>query len=247
MIFYQTTSALFLGLLVAVLLRAELLDGRPDEKRASTASGRRRAALIAFVSLAMAIGEFASLLVLFSAHATGLAHDVVGITALIALVGIMPPAMLAVITRVLGAEAVHLWLRRAAWSSAAILGISAPFVADHLGVLASGPVPSGSLNTPRQYQVFGTCAAGACGLNERAAPTPHAKKLGQLQDGSPIGVICQVIGYPLRTNDRTSRIWDQLADASYVSDLFVSTPHSGSFSPELTKCPRQAITSGTQG
>jgi hypothetical protein len=245
--FYQSTSELFVGLLVAILLRAELIDGDQHEARNLTSNGRRRAALIAVVSLAMAGGELVSLIVLFSAHATSVERYLVGSTALVAVLGTAPPAVLTVLGRVLGTETLRRSLLQIAWASAAVLGVGALLLTIHLGVFAAGSVPSGSLNTPHVYRVYGTCAAGACGLNERSAPNPFATKVGQLQDGAQIGVICQVKGYALHTAGHTSRIWDQLANAAYVSDLFVSTSHVGVYSPELSKCPTKRITNHTQG
>lgn len=230
-----------MGLLVAVLLRLDIIDGSHDESPAER--GRLRLATIAVVSLAMTLGELVSLLVLFHGQGSGLAHAVVGVTALLAVAGLAPPAMLTVLRQALGRDLVNQWLRRAAWGLVAALGVGA-IVAS---IVTAESSPSASLNTPRFYHVYGTCAAGACGLNERVAPTPQSKKIGQLQDGTTIGVICQTYGYPLRADGRASRIWDQLANASYVSDLFVSTPHVGTFSPELKRCPTKAITNGTQG
>jgi MFS family permease len=245
--FYQTTSALFVGLLVAVLLRTELIEGDQSQVQDATNRGRRRAALIALASIVMAIGEIVSLLVLFSAHSSRATHLIVGITAVVAVLGSLPPALMTVVGRVVDIRAVRLPLRKIAWTSTVSLGIGALWLAHHLGAFTAGPVPPGSLNIPRFYRVYGTCAAGACGLNERSAPTPHARKLGQLQDGASIGVICQTRGYRLRTDGHASRIWDQLVNAAYVSDLFVSTPDVGSFSPELKRCPDRPITNGTQG
>jgi hypothetical protein len=242
--FYQTTSALFVGLLVAVLLRARHLDGGPTAPL--TSGDKRRASLVAFVSLAMVFGEIASLLALFNAHATGLEHAIVGIAMLIAILGTAPPAVFTVLGGILGEDARRLVFRLAVWGTAAAIGAGALFAAYRLGA-TSGRVPTGSLNAPHAYQVYGTCASGGCGLNERKAPTPYAQKLGSLQDGMTVHVICQTLGYPLSTNHHTSRIWDQLASAAYISDLFVSTPTTGKFAPELSRCPTQPITSGTQG
>jgi hypothetical protein len=245
-LFYQTTSELFVGLLVAVLLRAELIDG-DDRDEHLTSNARRRGGLVAAISLAMAAGELVSLLVLFSSHGTVSTHIIVGVAALIGIIGTATPAVLTIMSRVLGTKKLHRSLLQMAWSLATVLCVGAFGLAYHIGSETLARTPGGSLNTPRTFHVYGTCAAGACGLNERAAPTPHSEKIGQLQDGTAIGIICQTTGYPLRTNGHTSRIWDQLANAAYVSDLYVSTPNVGTFSPELNRCPVKRITNHTQG
>jgi hypothetical protein len=82
------------------------------------------------------------------------------------------------------------------------------------------------------YNVFGTCVAGSCGLNERRRPTIHSQRLGQLQDGDIVRIVCQVKGGKVTTPEGvTSRIWDKLTNGHYVSDVSVDTPPVGSQIP----------------
>jgi len=244
--FYQTTSGLFVGLLVAVLLGEQHLDGQTDPSSSRFMNERRRAGLTVTVSLAMVAGEILSLLVLFNNHVITGAHLAVGVAALIAVLGTAAPVALSVAADVVGPSAAKKAVRVVVWSGAALAGLATLFGAYDLG-LSQGRVPSGSLNTPQPFRVYGTCAAGSCGLNERQQPTPTARKLGRLEDGETVGVICQTDGAPLKANGRTSDIWDQLSNASYVSDLFVSTAKVDQFSPGLARCPGHPITNGTSG
>jgi hypothetical protein len=246
MTFYQTTSALFVGLLVAVLLRERHLDGHTNPPSRGSGSDKYRAGLVVTVSLAMMAGEVLSLLVLFNNHAISGVHVAVGVVALVAVLGTAVPVALSVAADVVGPDAAKKTVRIASWSGAALVGLAALFGAYEVG-LSQGRVPAGSLNTPQQFRVYGTCAAGSCGLNERRQPSPTAGKVGRLEDGEAVGVICQTKGAPLTADRRTSDIWDQLSNAGYVSDLFVSTPKVGQFSPGLARCPAHPITNGTIG
>jgi hypothetical protein len=92
---------------------------------------------------------------------------------------------------------------------------------------------------PRTYRVYGTCAAGACGLNERSAPRASARELGKLADGTRVVITCQTSGPPPPTAH--SRVWDRIAVAHahgpvYVSDAYVDTPGNGVTSPGLAGC-----------
>jgi hypothetical protein len=246
LIFYQTTSGLFVGLLVAVLLRERHLDGNTTSPGRHSTNERRRGGLVVTVSLAMVAGEILSLVVLFNRRAIAGAHVTVGIAALVAVLGTAVPVALTVAADVVGPNAAKKAIQIMSWAGAAIVGLAALFGTYELG-RAQGHVPAGSLNTPQRFQVYGTCAAGSCGLNERERPDPTARKLGRLEDGTAVGVICQTEGARFSVRGHASNIWDQLSNASYVSDLFISTPKAGQFSPGLRHCPNHAITNGTIG
>jgi hypothetical protein len=86
--------------------------------------------------------------------------------------------------------------------------------------------------TSYPYHVYGTCAAGACGLNERKEPSAKAEPLGQLRDGDRVQITCQANGERVRApNGLESKIWDRLENGAYVSDIAVDTPPVGSEIP----------------
>jgi hypothetical protein len=232
---------------VAVLLRAELVSGNVGVSTEFSPKLRRRAVLMGFVSIAMAVGELVSLLVLFGASPTRLAHTVVGVAALIAVLGTTPPAVLSLMEQAMDVRLVNLPLPQIAWGVSVALGIATLLLANRLGLFAGGSRPLTSLEKPRIFTVYGTCAAGACGLNERVAPSPLSRKIGMLQDGTAIGVICQTLGYRMHASGNSSRVWDQLANSAFVSDLYVTTPGSGAFSMQLRRCPAKRITNLTRG
>lgn len=87
----------------------------------------------------------------------------------------------------------------------------------------------------RSYQVYGTCAAGACGLNERLQPSSRSEPRGQLRDGARVGIVCQVVGErQTNRNGEHTDVWDKLDTGVFVTDLYVDTPQIGSGIPS---CP----------
>lgn len=90
------------------------------------------------------------------------------------------------------------------------------------------------------YRVAGTCANDACGLNAHTDPSADAPIPAQkpaFQDGDELRIVCQASGGSVRSRDGAqSRIWDQLADGLWVSDLFVNTPGAGTFTRAIPKC-----------
>ncbi|MBM7790197.1 glycoside hydrolase domain-containing protein [Tenggerimyces flavus] len=78
-------------------------------------------------------------------------------------------------------------------------------------------------------------------LNGRSEPFTNAPVRRSYAPGSTIKVVCQ--GYGQRVG--TSNVWNRVADGSWVSDSYVSTPSQTTFSPPLQRCiyPGQ-VTSG---
>jgi hypothetical protein len=75
--------------------------------------------------------------------------------------------------------------------------------------------------TAANGEVFGT---GSAGLNVRQAPGTDSAVLGNLPDGTSVGIECQVDGQSVAGNT----LWDFLpAHGGYVSDRFVYTGHDG--------------------
>jgi hypothetical protein len=95
---------------------------------------------------------------------------------------------------------------------------------------------------PFYSHVYGTCAAGHCGLNEHSAPTNDRRTLvrgHRRDDESPVTILCQKHGATvIDPPDQQSSVWDMLDDRHYVSDLFVRTPGSraGRYSRRIERC-----------
>lgn len=118
---------------------------------------------------------------------------------------------------------------------------------------ATSPPPSSPTPTPTSprpaptsapsyyaYHIEGTCADGACGLHVREGPGYSGyPTVGSLFDGSEVQVVCQAIGEtvgPSPSKGTSSDVWDKLTSGSWVADLYVSTPNTGSWSPPIPRC-----------
>ena len=90
------------------------------------------------------------------------------------------------------------------------------------------------------YYVYGTCADGACGLHVRSGPGYSSYALvGSLAEGAEVNVVCQALGEtvgPSPTTGNSSAIWDMLTGGGWVSDLYLTTPDVGTWSPPIPHC-----------
>ena len=69
-------------------------------------------------------------------------------------------------------------------------------------------------------------------LSTRAGPGTSYPVVGSLTTGSLAWVICQAPG----TTVGTTSVWDKLTDATWVSDYYVATPSTTTFSPPMPRC-----------
>jgi uncharacterized protein YraI len=72
--------------------------------------------------------------------------------------------------------------------------------------------------------VVGKVNTGGVLLNVRKGPSTAENRTGFLPHGRKITVSCQTSGEKIRGNVRTTRLWDRLADGTYVSDAYVVRP-----------------------
>jgi len=90
------------------------------------------------------------------------------------------------------------------------------------------------------YHVYGTCADGACGLHERAGPGYSSYPMvGSIPEGAEVDVVCQDSGEtvgPSPATGNSSAIWDRLTSGVWVSDLYITTPDVGTWSPPIPHC-----------
>jgi hypothetical protein len=102
------------------------------------------------------------------------------------------------------------------------------------------PQPGPVAPTEFHYSVYGTCADGACGLRMRNGPGyTNFAQVGRLSDGDPVAITCQTTGEtvgPSAATGNSSAIWDRLSNGAYVSDLYVTTPAIGQFTPGIPTC-----------
>jgi hypothetical protein len=99
------------------------------------------------------------------------------------------------------------------------------------------PSPSPSFYV---YRVYGTCADGHCGLTVRSGPGYSSyASLGAMNEGAEVDVVCQTAGEdvgPSPATGASSTIWDEITSGGWVSDLYLTTPNVGTWSPPIPRC-----------
>lgn len=69
-------------------------------------------------------------------------------------------------------------------------------------------------------------------LNVRSGPSTADPVIAQLPSGSTVSIICQARGQLVGTTS----VWDRIITGGYVSDRYVSTPSSTTFTAALPRC-----------
>jgi len=100
-----------------------------------------------------------------------------------------------------------------------------------LAVLAAAGVIAGSLlvspapavAAPATGKVAGTGIArtGGAPLNMRQSPASSSARTGSVANGGTVWIMCQVIAEHVDGTVRATRIWDRLANNTWVSDAFI--------------------------
>jgi len=90
---------------------------------------------------------------------------------------------------------------------------------------------------PHQYTV-----TSATPLNARTGPAASYPVVKSYPPGAGLAVVCQAAGGKVGT----TTVWDKLADGSYVTDYYVSTPSKTGYSAPLPRCayPYQVTAAG---
>jgi len=110
------------------------------------------------------------------------------------------------------------------------------------GILLGEDGSSGSSSTPiaasGRFRISGTCANGACTVNECTLAAPCGlSNHGRLREGTPVDIVCQTFGKAATApNGISSTIWDRLPSGLYISDLFVDGTSTGHFTKGLPRC-----------
>lgn len=81
------------------------------------------------------------------------------------------------------------------------------------------------------------------GLNARTGPATSYRRVRTYPDHATVQVICQAPGSAIVS----THLWDKLADGSYVSDYYVSTPSKTGYSPSLPRCAYPYQATATSG
>ena len=91
-------------------------------------------------------------------------------------------------------------------------------------------IDSNNLDAPVATVAYGYTMK--IGLNARTGPSSSDPIARTYASGSRAPVICQAPGSPIGTTS----VWDKLADGTYVTDYYVSTPSNTSYSAPLPRC-----------
>jgi surface antigen len=87
------------------------------------------------------------------------------------------------------------------------------------------------------YHVYGSCPNGECEavkLHSGPGYTSYPV-IGTVEENDEVDIVCQIEGQEV-AGSRTTKIWDELADGRWISDYYVDTPVSESFSPPIPRC-----------
>jgi len=221
-VFYQVTASGFVVLLLTGMLaevRAIRDASRSQPMRPVLGSAGITLGLLIVIVVSAFTGETVDLVVLFGQRASTAPQVIVAVCFGLALVAIVLVSF------------------GPMWEAARVWHVSLRALA--LALVATVTVVVVLSTSGTTYRIYGTCASGACGLNERSAPTSQSKKLGTLSDGDRVEVVCQTTGERLPgANGATSSIWDRLDNGAYVSDVYVDTPATGAYSSGLSGCPK---------
>src|SRR5689334_14214568 len=67
----------------------------------------------------------------------------------------------------------------------------------------------------------GTVVTGGTPLNARSAPSAGSARIGYLDNGTTVGIVCRIAGQFISGTVTNTGFWDRLADNSYISDAYV--------------------------
>jgi murein DD-endopeptidase MepM/ murein hydrolase activator NlpD len=109
--------------------------------------------------------------------------------------------------------------------------LAAAVAATLAGVLAPAPALAAAAPKAKVPVVIGSAETGGTPLNMRRSPSASAERVGSVADGKTVWILCQVAAQQVTGTVRTTNLWDQLANGTYVSDAYVVRPEW-----EIPKC-----------
>lgn len=232
--FYQVAASVFVVLLLTgVAGEIRELRVREGSNESPKEISWWYSSAVAFVLAALLLGELVSLAVLLDPPPSDFAQVFVAICLAISVIGVPILVVLA------------MWDEHLRKLRRSLIAVFVTLIA--MLVIAGGYLASVAVRTSpaqRLYHVYGTCASGECGLNERSAPRVNARSLGKLRDGDEVSIVCQTIGGEVPDpQGGSSIVWDRLESGAYITDVYVDTPPAGS---EIDLCEGLAE-SGARG
>ena len=93
-------------------------------------------------------------------------------------------------------------------------------------------IDSDNVNAPAATLAYGYKVTSRAGLNARTGPSTSHAIARTYGPGSTMPVVCQAAGSAVAGTS----VWDKLADGTYVTDSYVSTPSQTGYSAPLPRC-----------
>ena len=93
-------------------------------------------------------------------------------------------------------------------------------------------IDSDNVNAPAATVAYGYKVTSRAGLNARTGPSTSHAIARTHGPGSTMPVVCQAAGSAVAGTS----VWDKLADGTYVTDAYVSTPSKTGYSAPLPRC-----------
>jgi hypothetical protein len=236
--FYPTATAVLLALLITWLVaEAREMGAVTPESEGNNRSSRRgnrlHGSVVIFFTIALSAGIVVSLRVQFRGAADRWESTLLWAVILLGFASVASSLIQLVYTGVSPSR----W-----WNPTTTLRIGRivfPLVVAGIAGILASPLVRHDV-TGARFTVYGTCAAGGCGLKQRRGPGPGYPEVPgmRLADGTRVLVVCQARGR--RVPRFGTRVWDQLDGGNFVSDAFVDTPNRHGFSSELDRCERSS-------
>ena len=89
------------------------------------------------------------------------------------------------------------------------------------GGLLLSPTPAAAAPATGTVAGIGTAKTGGTPLNMRQFPSSASARVGTVANGGKVWIMCQVVAEHVDGSVRATRIWDKLANGSWVSDAFI--------------------------
>jgi len=85
-----------------------------------------------------------------------------------------------------------------------------------------GPTPAVAAPSGGRVAGTGIARTGGTSLNMRSSPTSASARLGSVPDGGTVWIMCQVVAEHVNGTVRATRVWDRLANNTWVADAYVA-------------------------
>ncbi|MCA2213727.1 M23 family metallopeptidase [Jidongwangia harbinensis] len=88
-------------------------------------------------------------------------------------------------------------------------------------LVSFGTAPAAAAEATGKVAGTGTARTGGTPLNMRQSPSSTARKVGEVANGGKVWIMCQVVAEHVNGTVRATRVWNRLANNTWVSDAYV--------------------------